>query len=237
VYQDTRGELLSFRWIKRGSKRAQVASSAMMRSFRHRLQSTMRFIHLRNSRWMILLAVCMSIGGTLTLCVVGIRSAYRVDQLGVRVLTASKSSDNDLLDEYSLVVCAGHVEVVVRQFDGPALSTITHPRATLPQGWFWSSWPPVDDDTVELSRQGGFLGFAAHHRTLEDSPAFINMYILVLPMWSLFVPLIVAPSLWFGHRLRRRRRIASGRCPDCGYDLRASPGVCPECGLRLSMCR
>jgi hypothetical protein len=30
--------------------------------------------------------------------------------------------------------------------------------------------------------------------------------------------------------VRARRRIKSGRCPACGYDLRATPGRCPECG-------
>ena len=30
--------------------------------------------------------------------------------------------------------------------------------------------------------------------------------------------------------LRRKNRARHGRCPDCGYDLHATPNQCPECG-------
>jgi hypothetical protein len=45
----------------------------------------------------------------------------------------------------------------------------------------------------------------------------------------------VLPAVW---ATRRRRQILAawhghhGRCPTCGYDLRATPGRCPECGRR-----
>ena len=44
----------------------------------------------------------------------------------------------------------------------------------------------------------------------------------------LLVGLGTSPALTRG--LRRRRRLARGGCPACGYDLRATPDRCPECG-------
>jgi hypothetical protein len=53
------------------------------------------------------------------------------------------------------------------------------------------------------------------------------------PLWSAFILTAVLPTLWIGKlatALRRRGRSATGSCPTCGYDLRASPSRCPECG-------
>jgi hypothetical protein len=38
-------------------------------------------------------------------------------------------------------------------------------------------------------------------------------------------------ALPFARRQWRRERQAAGRCPECGYDLRATPERCPECGV------
>lgn len=52
-----------------------------------------------------------------------------------------------------------------------------------------------------------------------------------VPVWAIFFLLLVLPALKLTTLIRRRRRIAAGKCVRCGYDLRASPGRCPECGL------
>jgi hypothetical protein len=55
----------------------------------------------------------------------------------------------------------------------------------------------------------------------------------VLPYIVPVACLAVMPTSWSvstSRRIRQRRRIRSGHCPKCRYDLRASPGQCPECG-------
>jgi hypothetical protein len=53
-----------------------------------------------------------------------------------------------------------------------------------------------------------------------------------VPLWMPLVLGGVAPGILLATRVRarRRRRLASGLCPTCGYDLRATPARCPECG-------
>ena len=51
--------------------------------------------------------------------------------------------------------------------------------------------------------------------------------------YSTAVPLIlpaVLPAIWLIRRARQRSQSRAGLCPQCGYDLRATPDRCPECG-------
>jgi len=54
-----------------------------------------------------------------------------------------------------------------------------------------------------------------------------------VPYWILVLVTSAYPASWIVGCTRRRvgrARVARGRCPSCGYDLRASPARCPECG-------
>jgi hypothetical protein len=50
------------------------------------------------------------------------------------------------------------------------------------------------------------------------------------PHWVVALAGIVLPICFVTRTVRRRRILGRGGCPQCGYDLRASPGRCPECG-------
>lgn len=58
----------------------------------------------------------------------------------------------------------------------------------------------------------------------------LDRTLVSISIWWMTCPAIIVISLLLAGALRRRKRLRSGRCVQCGYDLRASSGVCPECG-------
>jgi hypothetical protein len=167
-------------------------------------------------------------GSVLTTCRVGTHFVYfRAWESGITVdILAGKSSD----DPVGVWCTSGH------------------------KIWLHSQAPfVIDPDPVYLvgpgamqnSRDRGF-GFITEtgRMAVVVPPAIFTMasplrsYAGVFVEWPLVVFLpTVFPLIWLAGILYRRhiesRRAAllsQGRCPACGYDLRASPNRCPECG-------
>jgi hypothetical protein len=129
-------------------------------------------------------------------------------------------------------------------------------------GWLFSKSDPryVDPAEHNMEELGailepdwewGFAGFAAaasHRPALSglrigrirfaagahDEGCQADLRWLIVPYWSLAACTAALPGLWLARRLRRARAAAGGRCPSCGYDLRATPDRCPECGATTS---
>jgi hypothetical protein len=80
-----------------------------------------------------------------------------------------------------------------------------------------------------------FLGFRVQ-KTIRADTVLRHGRLFVVPYWFLALLWAAAPAVglrrlakrWARQRAARRSR--QGRCPSCGYDLRASPDRCPECG-------
>ena len=53
---------------------------------------------------------------------------------------------------------------------------------------------------------------------------------VAFPAWWLVVASFSLPLVWMASAARNRRRLRSGLCASCGYDLRATRDRCPECG-------
>jgi hypothetical protein len=79
-----------------------------------------------------------------------------------------------------------------------------------------------------------FPGFG--REAVYTTPIFVGErrrlteYEWTVPFWAIFLLTAAYPAAQVVGAMRRRRRFGHGMCPDCGYDLRATPERCPECG-------
>ena len=93
-------------------------------------------------------------------------------------------------------------------------------------------WPAGGGKSVGVvrgSHVGNVLLMYAQTDLVDPGGATVRWTLFQSIGLPLIVPLVL-PAVWLLRRHRRQRRLGSGLCPACGYDLRATPGRCPECG-------
>ena len=115
-------------------------------------------------------------------------------------------------------------------------------------------WMPVHDATVielqQTTERYRAHGWELEHQTWQNRPSRGPMlgsrfgfswyrevqlrpkdplkWSVVFPNWLAVGAFALSPALVIVKSIRRRRKV--GMCPECGYDMRATPDRCPECG-------
>ena len=112
---------------------------------------------------------------------------------------------------------------------GLGLTVVTYPAAliksTRPS---WRSTEPQYGGAKWA--EVGYGGFGFYLAALSDAAGSVRLIGVCVPAPLVLLSSAVLPVL---HVRRCRRRDRAGLCPQCGYDLRATPDRCPECGTAI----
>jgi len=140
------------------------------------------------------------------------------------------------LEQYGATNCKGAVWLESSVSWGWSANETPAFRAALiqtrGQGWKRSFVVYSNVVTAPFANQTRWLGIRIAERNSGTPQSGYAMKDIVIPIWHLTLLFAFMPAIrTFGalYRLRHKRG-GAGVCPQCGYDLRATPHRCPECG-------
>jgi hypothetical protein len=104
--------------------------------------------------------------------------------------------------------------------------------ASISAGEFASVHEWLFDPTRE---QWNHLGFRCASGTINLNGSVTCKYTsLIVPYWLPAILASILPLAFVRRRWTRWRRLRTGCCLQCGYDIRYSPNRCPECGTSMT---
>jgi hypothetical protein len=99
-----------------------------------------------------------------------------------------------------------------------------------PAGWHWRRETGEPSPSAGWPTDGSVLGFRYSDECRGSAGIGHRVVWVTVPLWAPALMAAAGPGVWLARKTRRHRRMRSGLCVACGYDLRATPGRCPECG-------
>jgi hypothetical protein len=179
-------------------------------------------------------ATAVSLALFVATAVLWLRSYGR--DFAVRRFAVRVSSTTQHLSQYTLYAREGDVRVTTFSLDHPRVPSPYRDRYLTrnPGGTSWQWWSgPKSALGFDAGGMGLYMWMrlAGFDRNLATYPPRSTDF--SVPVGPVCLACAVLPVLW-AYRLGWLRfpppRNKTGRCPACGYDLRATPDRCPECG-------
>jgi hypothetical protein len=155
-------------------------------------------------------------GVSLVLCVttatMGVRSYWRMDEFQGNYRPKLASFDLDA----NFFSVAGRVRLGLQHEDGP-------------NGFVRSQYTSDFDEPLPGPWASIPLGLGGGRILLANHSAIGWSIGATLPWYAFALFFAISPALWTVLRLQAHSS-TTGFCPNCDYDLRATPDRCPECG-------
>jgi 4-amino-4-deoxy-L-arabinose transferase-like glycosyltransferase len=195
-----------------------------------------RYIHVMKRLLRILrrIVIALSLFACVATAALWLRSYWGTDYLSRQ--TPVPSANSGVISHHESQI--GWTNGTVRCSDGDysLYMHLTEPIASLMTAqttrWSWGRLGigHVDWETPQARSLANRLGFFTYPSGYVTSFSDSSKRVWTMPAWLPVIAFAIAPLLALWRFIRKRRRHLRGHCPNCNYDLRATPERCPECG-------